>query len=383
ATRLVLWIPIILTGVLFYMGYPHTIFLFLLFATLFYGFSAISAPAWFSWIGSLVKEDDRGRYFSKRNRAIGFSSIISLILAAFILDYSKKIGIQRGDVLLYTLIGFGILFILAMITRFISFVLLSRQYEPKIKIRKEDECPFLPFLKNSYKNDFGRFTIFKFFLSFAVAIIGPFWIVYMLQNLGFSYFWFISTVISHMLFQIIFLPYLGKFSDKFGNVKLMKISVYFIASIPFLWFLSSLIENQILLKVYLLTIPSIVAGVSWGGYNLATNNYLYDAISQKKRGFELPHVNFMVGIGMFLGAGAGSLIVLLDIAFMEILLFIMILSGVLRLLVLIFGLKYLKEVKNVGDFSSEYVLNELNPIEGHGLEMKGTNLKKHKVEHYI
>jgi hypothetical protein len=94
-------------------------------------------------------------------------------------------------------------------------------------------------------------------------------------------------------------------------------------------------------------------------------------------------MNFMVGFGGFLGAGLGSLIALLQIPFMNTILFIFLVTGVLRLLIAIFGLRYLKEVRNVEEFSSEFVLNELNPIEGLVNEVKEIGKKKHKVEHYI
>lgn len=382
-SRILLWIPIILCGIFYYLGYPHMVFALIVLSALFYSASATSALAWFSWIGSLVPEHKRGKYFSRRNRALGFFSIVSLLIASLILDFFKKFGEVRGEALLYTIIGFSVLFSLAIITKTISFAMLNRQYEPRIKIGKKDESPFLPFLKNSYKTDFGRFTLFRFFISFVVSIAGPFWAVYMLRDLGFSYFWLTSVTVFHIIFQVCILPLIGRISDRFGNVRLIKISSAFIVLVPFLWLISTFIHNDILLKIYLLTIPSFIAGASWGGYTLAANNYLYDAVGQKKRGFELSHMNFMVGMGMSLGAAVGSILALKEFAFMDTILLIFLISGILRFFVVFIGTRYLKEVRNVEEFSSEFVLNELNHVEGLVKEVKDLDRKNDKVEHYI
>ena len=382
-SRILLWVPIILVGFLYYMGYSYMMFVLIVLAALFYSFRATGQLAWFSWIGSLVPVHKRGKYFSRRNRAIGFFSIVALLTASLILDTSKKYGVINGDVLLYTIIGFSALFTLAMISKAISFALLTVQYEPRIKVRKKDEVSFKEFLKNITKNDWGRFSLFRFFVSFAVAIAGPFWAVYMLRDLGFSYFWFTSVTVFHMMFQIAFLPVMGKISDKFGNVRLIKISLIGISLVPILWLMSTFITDDFLLKIYLLSLPSFVTGVFWGGYNLAVNNYLYDSIGPRKRGFEISHMNFMVGMGMSLGAGFGSLLALLDIPFMDTILFIFLISGVLRILVSIVGSRYLREVRDVEEFSSEWVLNEINPIEGLKKEVHHKKDKVTNVQHYI
>ena len=50
----------------------------------------------------------------------------------------KNLGSSLGNILGYTLLGFGIMFSMAAIIRFWSWILLTKQYEPRLKIRKKD-----------------------------------------------------------------------------------------------------------------------------------------------------------------------------------------------------------------------------------------------------
>lgn len=371
-----MFIPIILVGILFFMGVPYTVWILIALVALLYGFGGAIYPAWFSWMGSLVPEKARGRYFSLRNKIAGFFGLITLIIGAFILDYSKKFG--------FVLVGFGILFALAFLARLISIRLLAKQYEPKLKIRKKDYFSFSQFLKRAPKTPFGRFVIFTSVLRIAIGIATPFWAVYMLRNLGFSYVWFMAIIVSGTLFQLSFYPILGKFSDKFGNALLLKIASAIIAIIPFLWVISPYLGlSNLGIKFYLLFVPAIFSGFAWAGFNLATNNYIYDSVRQEKRPFGSAYYNFLLGIGMFIGAGIGSLIALTNISFMNTLLFIFLVSGIARIGVFIFGAKYLKEVRHVKEFTPQFISKEFHPVQGLIREVHNFNHSEKDIEHYI
>ena len=381
--RILLLVPIAITGILFYFGIPHTTWILIGLIGLFYIFASIIHPIWFSWMGSLVPENKRGNYFSKRNRIAGSFGILAMVSGAFILDTAKNIGGRYGDPLGFTLFGFGILFSLAAITRLCSWRLLKKQYEPRLKIKKKDYFTFKQFFSRCSSTPFGRFTLFRTIISFAIGISGPFWVVYILRDLKFSYIWYMLTIISVIIFQLIFLPLIGKISDKFGNIKLIRICSWLLFTIPILWIGSALITNTIALKLYLLFVPAIVNGFAWAGYDLAVNNYIYDAVSSPKRSFGVSYMNLMVGIGTFVGASLGALLAWINVSFMNPLLFIFAVSAVIRLLVAIFGLRFLKEVRHVEKFSPEFLIKEFQPMKGIAREFHNFEHIIDKVEHYI
>lgn len=381
--RILLWFPIILIGFLFYIGVPHVIWILIGLIGLLYAFVGIVNPAWFSWMGLLVPEKSRGNYFSKRNRYTGFFGVLTIIIAAFILDGAKKAGEHYGDILGFTLLGFGLLFLLALATRLWSCNLLRKQYEPRLILKKKDYFSFKQFLNNGLSTPFGKFSIFMGIFSIAIGIAGPFWTVYMLRDLGFSYIWFMMITISAIIFQLLFLPLLGKISDKFGNIKLMRVCSWLIAMLPLLWIASVLINDDLMVKLYLLFVPAIVGGFAWAGYNLAVNNYVYDAVTSPKRSFGLSYMNLMVGVGIFIGASLGALLAWIDISFMNPILFIFAISAIGRLMVAIFGLRFLHEVRHVHKFSSEFLTEEFQPVRGAVREIHNLEHLVKKVEHYI
>ncbi|MDH3352859.1 MAG: MFS transporter [Nanoarchaeota archaeon] len=381
--RALLWIPIILTGILSYLGVPHMVWLLILLVGLNYAFGAMASPVWFSWMGSLVPEERRGDYFSRRNRTKGFFGIITMIAGAMVLDGFKKIGGASGETLGFTLLGFGLIFVFAAIARLSSWRLLHKQYEPRLKIKKKDYFSFKDFLKKGISTPFGRFTLFRGAFSVVIGISTPFWTVYMLRDLGFSYVWYMMITVSAVVFQLIFLPLLGKFSDRFGNVKLMKMCTWLIVTNPLWWIASVLITNDLMVKLYLLIIPSIIAGFAAGGFNLAVNNYVYDAVKSTKRSFGLSYMNLMVGVGAFIGAVTGSLLAWINISFMNPILFIFAISATGRLLVAIFGLRLLHEVRHIHKFSSQYLIKEFQPMVGVVREIHYLEHIVKKVEHHI
>ena len=361
-------IPILLSPLLFILNVPYAIWILIGLIVLFYVFGSIAHPAWFSWMGSLVPAEERGRYFSRRNKIAGFFGLIAMILGALILDYSKKLG--------FVFMGFGILFIFAMIFRLISAMILMKQYEPKLKIHKKAYFSLWQFLKKASDTPFGRFTIFTSVMKIAINIAAPFFAVYMLKDLGFSYTWFMAITVSGVLFQLFFYPILGKFSDTFGNIELLRVSSIMIILSPLLWIISS---NPF----YLLTIPSIVGGFGWAGFWLSTSNYIYDSVRQEKRGYGLAYFNFLNSVGLFVGAGIGTLISLSNITFMNKILFIFLISGIARLITYLVFSPYLQEVKHVKKFSSQFIVRGFQPVRGIIHEIHHLNHRKKDIKHYI
>jgi len=380
--KIMLIVPFLIIGFLYWIGVPYMIWAFIVVVGLHYAGTAILHPAWVSWMGSIVPEDRRGDFFSKRKRAIGVFGVITMIVGAIFIDSFKRIGVSHGDILGFTLMGFGALFLFSGVARFFSWITVKQEYEPIIKIRKKDYFSLRNFLQHR-NTPFGRFSLFVGMFTFVIGIAAPYWSVYMLRNLNFSYTWYMLIGVSSLLFQIIFLPLLGKFSDRFGNIKLMKTCSIVIGAVPFLWIASSLIKNILFVKIYLLLIPAIVGGFGWAGYNLAISNYIYDAVSSRRRSFGLSYMNLMIGVGGFLGAIFGSLIAWMNISFINPILFIFAISGLGRIGMGIFSSKFLREVKNVKKFSPQFWVQEFIPMRE---VVKEIHILEHitdEIEYYV
>ncbi|HJX50051.1 MAG TPA: MFS transporter [Candidatus Nanoarchaeia archaeon] len=342
-----LWIPFVLVGILFYKGIALNILPLLLIIaySLQVVMANIASPAWFSWIGDIVDEEYRGRWFSKRNLIHGFIAMILALISSFFLDFFKKMG--------WIMFGFVILFSLALIFRMISWQLFKGQYEPKIKLKKGYYFSFWEFIKKAPETNFGRFTIFRSLLSFAAAIASPLIAVYLLRNLQFDYVTYMIITLAGSVFALIVIGLWGKIADKYGNYKVLMLNSFLIPAIPILWILS---PNPI----YLVVVPSIIGGVAWAGFNLSAGNFIYDNVTQEKRGLGLSYCNMLIGIGTFLGAGLGALLIkYIQTSLIEPLIIIFIISAVLRMLAVLISIRKIKEIRKTKRFNGTRSLKNI------------------------
>jgi len=280
-----------------------------------------------------VPSDYRGRYFSKRNRICETISLLSFLGASFLLDYFKTKG--------FILLGFGILFSFAGIFRMISAGYFTKHYEPLLKLKKQDFFSFKTFIKNLRNTNFGKFTFFTAAFYLSIAIAGPFFTVYMLKNLGFSYITFMIVSLAGSVFSLLSITFWGKFSDRYGNKKLMTLGAGFVSIMPFFWLLSKS-------PVYLALVPQFFSGVGWAAFSLSISNYIYDATTPEKRALSLSYFNILVGFGSFFGALIGGYIAqYAPSMFAEGLFLLFILSGTLRSATSLMFLPQIEETRKV------------------------------------
>lgn len=346
-----MWIPMILTAFLFYKGIVTSILplAFLILFSIYVILANIAGPAWFSWVGDLVDDSYRGKWFSKRNLILGVVGLISTLLAALFLDYSKS----RGMIMF----GFMVLFFLGMTARLIAREYFKRSYEPKLVLDKSYYFSFWEFIKKAPYNNFGRYTLFRTVMNFSVSIAGPFFTVYMLRDLHFSYVTFILVTLAQSFFGLLVMKKWGRFADRYGNYLVLKLTLVFISIYPLLW----LFPNPPLW--YLLLVTELVGGVAWAGFNLAGSNYIFDCVTPQRRGIVVSYFNVLNGIGVFLGAGLGAILVgTLNITFMNILLFVILVSGIARLVGGLLMIPYIKEVRKTEKFDSSDALRNLIPL---------------------
>lgn len=335
AFQALMWLPILFLSFLFEKNlFLEYLPIFLIIFYSFYAiFGAIASPSWFSLMGDLVPEKIRGKYFGKRNKITETIALISMLIGAFVLDFFKTKGI--------ILIGFSILFFISCIARLISAKYFTEHYEPELKTEKGYYFTIWQFLKKSTSNNFGRFVIFVALINFATMISSPFFAVYMKSNLGFSYATFTFVTLAASVSSILFMPVWGKFSDKYGNRKLMKIGGFLIPLIPILWLFSKS-------AWYLALVPQFVSGFGWAAFNLAASNFIYDSVTPQRRAICVTYYNVIVGVGTFFGATIGGFLAqYLMINFMNKLLFIFLISGIARFIIFAVMFPMIKEVRKV------------------------------------
>jgi MFS family permease len=290
---------------------------------------------------------DSGHYFGIRNKIVGAVALISLLIGGFVLDYFKQTKV---------FIGFAIIFGFCFIARAISAYLLSKHHEPEFKLEKGYYFSLRQFIKKIPESNFGKFVLFVCLVQMATAIASPFFAVYMLKNLNFSYTTYILVVISSSLSSLLFMPVWGKFADKYGNLRIIQICGFFTPFVPLVWLASPLVSNfNPNLLIYYLLFMEFLSGAVWAGFNLTTVNFIYDAVTRQRVALCIAYFNFLVGIGVFVGAGLGGLIASMDFVIFGVssILFVFLLSFIARMGVYLLMISKIKEVREVEKFDKK------------------------------
>lgn len=251
---------------------------------------ALTAPAWTSLMNDVVKKKDRGVYFGARNKIGGFVELATSLITGIFLSW------VTGSIL----IGFGITFVLAFVFRFISGRLLSKHWDSDFKPKRESlssvvKVPNDPYLRNLVYLNAG--------MLFATGIAGPFFAVFMLSNLHFSYFDFAIATAASTFATLISQPYWGTVIDKYGTRPVMFSTALLIPFIALLWIPANNFTFVVLVQLF--------SGVVWSGFNLATFNMMLKIAPRSSLHDYAAHINGLGALTTFGGGILGSLIVLL------------------------------------------------------------------------
>lgn len=269
----------------------HNILMLTILFSLYWIFGQFAGPAWSSWMGDLVDEKERGAYFGKRNRTAGFVSFISVFIAGALLSLFSRIDVFWG---------FAILFAIAMVARLVSMYYLNKMYEPAYKPEKGVDFSFKDYFKRLPKSNYGTFVIYYSLLTLATQIAAPFFVVFMLRDLHFSYLTYTILISVSSASTFLSMVYWGKNSDKFGNKKILMICGIIVSIVPALWLVSY--------SVYYLVFVQIISGFAWAGFNLAAFNFLFDNVKPENRTKCVAYQNVLFGLCVFLGTTIGGLL---------------------------------------------------------------------------
>lgn len=327
------WLPIILLPYFFLKDSPAGWLIF--FVTLYALFGNIAGPAWGSIMSQYVPIKRRGSYFAWRNRIFGTVALGSVFFAGFILNsLESKIWL-----------GFTLVFSLALLSRFISWIYLTKYYEPRLRTNPESYFTFWDFIKRAKESNFVKFVLLISLMSLAVNLASPFFPYYMLRERKFTYLSYTIIVLTPTIVTLLSLSRWGKHADIVGNLRVIKSTAMLVPIIPVLWLFSA---N----KVYIVGIQ-VLAGFLWAGYNLCITNFIYDAVSREKRARCLAYFNFLNGVGLFFGATLGGYLLErlpMILGYRTFTLFLI--SGLVRLIVVAIFLPKIQEVREVREVSS-------------------------------
>ncbi len=327
--------------------------LFLLLSIVYYTVNGVGIPAWNSLIGDLTTDDDRGEYFGKRNGLAQVLTFLAVAAGGLILQYFSKHDSAVN--------GFAIILFAAFLSRLVSVYGLSRHYDAPFRPVRDSSLGFLQFIRQSRESNFAHFVFIAGLMTFAVQFSSPFFAVYMLRDLHFDYLHYTLAQGMFIVSQFLAMRRWGPFSDRFGNRLVLQISGTIITFIPLLWFLTKEFNYIILIQ--------LVSGLTWAGWQLASANFIFDAVTPPQRARYAAYMNFFNSTGFCLGNLAGAVVAAhapdtlttgaITIIFYSPLQFIFLCSTLLRATFVFMFMPTVHEVRNVEKPSSREIFMNL------------------------
>jgi MFS family permease len=276
--------------------------------------------------------------------------------------------------------GYLILFSVAFISRLVSVYHLTKMYDRPGHVAAIE----VPVEKLTWKqlkqSQFAGFSIFFALIQLSVAVGSPFFSIYLLRDLDYSYVEFMALSASTVFMQFLTLYRWGRISDVFGNRIILTLCGSLIPFIPFLWLISP--------NFYYLLIVQAFGGVIWAGFTLSASNFLYDLIPQNKRATYMAAHNVLASVGIFIGALLGGYLgtvlpatyVLFgyEINLVSQLYNIFVLSFVFRLITSLLLIPRLKEIRRVKPVTVRRLIFRVvrfNPLTGLNFEVISSRRK--------
>ncbi len=322
-----MWLPILLIP---YVMPGQKMWWLISLVTISTVFGAVANPAWGSMMADLVPRRIRGRYFAGRGRVATLVGLIFTFIGGGILQLAQP----------NVFLGFALLFGGAMLFRLVSFVFLAKMYEAPALAHPGEGERLLDLIRCIGSSNLGRFTVFVALMSFSANLAAPFFTVYMLRDLHFSYLSFVIVTCSGSLATLFFLKYWGRLADRAGNLRIIRMACFLVPLVPLLWLIGS--------HVWYLVMVQAFASFAWAGFDLANVNFVYEAAPPEERTRHIALFNAMNGLAVCLGALVGGLLATrLPALFGYSLLTLFAISGLLRAIVAALLIRRIHEVRHV------------------------------------
>ena len=276
-------------ALLAWADFPHRVALFLVFLILFVINGALAGTAWGSLMTDYIPYRKRGRYFGWRNRILGFVHVGSMVAAGLLLYWTENYS---------AVAGFSIVFGAGALARFVSAAYVAKMRDVPQKRDPAAEFTFFMFLARFRESNFVKFGAFVAMLTFSAYLSAPFFAVFMLRDLQFSYLSYMVLQVVSAVAGLIALPLWGRHADAVGNVRVLRLSGFFACLIPLFWLVSR--------NVVYVALVQMLAGFVWSGFMLCATNFIYDAVTPQKRVRCISYFQVMNGTAIFLGASLGG-----------------------------------------------------------------------------
>lgn len=261
-------------------------------------FGSISGVAWLDWMSDLIPANSRGRFFAKRNIVCAASGMVVVLVGGAFLNWVEE---SYGKEVPH---GYLILFFFGIAMGLVSSYFLWRVKDPKAgPAPKEKKQLSLATLVSPFRNsNFRALIIYVGSFMFVTQMAGPFYAVYMIENLGIDFGTITWLITFATLASLFMLRIWGPIADEMGNKPILIIAGFAHALIPLIW-----VVAQDVVYYQALVIAHIASGAFYAALMLAHVNVLIKLAPEQGRSFYIAAFNTSIGLSVAIAPIVGGL----------------------------------------------------------------------------
>jgi MFS family permease len=246
-------------------------------------FQAANGTLWSAWMGDVVPEKRRGRYFGYRAGVVGMVGMLANLAAGWFLD---RVAAP---------VGFQVVIAVAVASAGLGVGLYFLQYDPPTPRRRAALREVL--LGPLQDANFRRFLTFAVYWQFVVLLCAPFVIPYFLEQLKLSFtqvaVWSAIAAVSALVTTNLW----GRVADRVGNKAVLAIGTFFAGTLlPATWILAGFTGH-----VYWIWLAGACDALAWGAITPALFNLALASAPQRDRVAFIAMYSLVSGVAGFLG----------------------------------------------------------------------------------
>ena len=246
-------------------------------------FQACNGTVWTAWMGDVVPERRRGRYFGLRTGVLGIVGMVANLLAGAFLD---AVGAPLSFQLV---IGVGV------VSALLGAVLLLWHHDPPTPKRKL--APGAILLTPLRDANFRRFLRFAAYWQFVVLLSAPFALPYFLTELAMTFtqvaIWSSIAAVTSLATTTLW----GRVADAAGNKSVLAIGTFIAgALLPANWILAGLTGN-----LTFIWLSAVFDAVAWGAITPAIFNLALVSAPREGRVSFVAAYSLVTGVAGFVG----------------------------------------------------------------------------------
>ncbi len=250
------WILIGLVPYLFPgFGVDLRIWLVIVFVVMVYGGNSFVSVGFGSLMGDLVPMRIRGSYFGARQM---FSLITGVLAGLLISAMIDKIGIA----------GYSIALVIAGISMLLDISCFIFIKWPPMPEKTETHTSLFAMIREVFQNkSFVKLIVSYSIWMFAANIAGPFWNVYMLEDLQMTFTQMsLYTQVASNIATVLVISRWGRLIDRYGNKPILQLAALIMVISPLPWFFATPASIGFVL------LSNMMGGASWPVSDMCQQN---------------------------------------------------------------------------------------------------------------